>query len=135
VSWRITAFVLALFGLSAFSVTAQAHSSVVAKKSTRTAGSVYLSHALQSGHVYRLKVIAGRNRSIVGDGTEYFTYVAHKQLHTGSRSFAIHGKAPLTLAIRQPMKGTLGEWDIATTVQVQGSKGLTLKIVDLGRQK
>lgn len=114
---------------------AYAHSHVVAQRTVKKQPTVYLSHGLAPGHTYRLQVTSGRRRAVFGFGFEYYTYVSNRRLYAGNHSLQIHGTTPASLTFSQPVGAKLAEWDFAVNIQIRTGRGLTVKLIDLGKHR
>ncbi len=114
---------------------AYAHSGVVAQRTTKKLPGIYLSHGLLPGHRYRLQVTSSGHRPIFGYGFEYYTYISDRLLHAGSHSLQIRGTTPTSLTLTQPIGNKLAEWDFVVTVQLRTGRGMTVRLIDLGKHR
>jgi ribosomal protein L31 len=121
--------------LFATSVQAASHTTVVAQRSTKKTGTVFLAARLTTGHRYRIDVTSSGHRVFTGYGIENYVFVKNGQIGEGSKPLTLKGKTPWSLTLNQPISGHLGSWLLSTTVQVLGSRALTVRIVDTTHSK
>jgi hypothetical protein len=113
---------------------AAAQNHIVAQRTSKVKPAhVFLGYHLKPGHRYRVDVSSGGRHSFSGFGTEIYQYVTNHTLHTGSKSMALSGVTPRSFTIAQPVSQNLGGWSIALNFQLMNAKGLTVRLVDLGK--
>lgn len=98
-------------------------------------GYVHKTMALQSGHRYRIDVTAKTKVLVYIDGFETYSWLNHNQLGEATKPFHVKGATPKKVVLTPPIKGALQSWIIGFTVQDRTLRPLTVRVVDLGRQK
>jgi hypothetical protein len=109
---------------------------VVAQRSSiKNSGTVTLIKGLLPGHRYRLQVRPGKRTTFKTVGFEHYTYFQKGLL--GERNSAVHfsGTAPGSVTFGQPVNFPLSSWALAVNIKLGAATHLTVRLVDLGRQK
>lgn len=134
-SRRIPAlFSVLLLGL-ALAAPALARTPVIAQQSIKHAGALFLRHGLAPGHSYRLVVESNGHQRFSGSAVENYVFVQNRALRTSTKPLNLKGTTPYAMTLKQPISGHVSEWILAVTVQTGSNRGVTVRLVDLGRHK
>jgi hypothetical protein len=139
---RITPLVLALFLACALVAPAAASSrtpsspQIIAQKSAKKgAQTVYLAHALLSGHTYRIEIVSSSRASVAAQGFMNYAYVSNHQLRQGMKPLSLRGASPLSHTVKPPVSNRLSQWTLVVDASVTGKHPLTVRYRDLGIKK
>lgn len=129
---RFLALLLCAGVLFVYAPRVQAASKLVAQKTSKTAGAVYLSVGLVAGHRYRIDVGAPTHRAFSGMGGQNYTYVANQHLFTASKPFQLKGTTPKSFSVTQSIKGKVTGWVLFMDVALAHGTSVTVRVYDLG---
>jgi hypothetical protein len=121
--------------LSVFLVTApqvQAAAKLIAQKTGKTTGGVYISLRLVAGHQYRVDVGAPKHYPFSGLGGENYTYVSNQHLFQTTKPFQVSGTTPKSFTVRQRINGHVTGWILFMDVSVARGKTVTVRVFDMG---
>lgn len=128
-------FLLLVVCLSAFFADApHAHAAarLVAQRTSKTTGGVYLTIRLVAGHRYRVDVGAPQHSAFSGLGGENYTYVSNQHLFTSTKPFQLKGTTPKSFTVKQRLKGNITGWILYMDVALAHGKAVTVRVFDLG---
>jgi hypothetical protein len=135
VSRRVLILVLCSLALLVSATPVLATSHVIAQKTTKKSSGIYLGHSLVPGHRYSIRVVSSAKRHYFVVGTESYYIVANHSLTSRHASLSFRGTTPGSYTVKPPSaKGVTG-WNVAFTVQITAGHGLTVRIMDLGKNK
>jgi hypothetical protein len=129
---RFLALALCLFAFLAYAPQAHAAARIVAQKTSKTTGGVYLSVRLVAGHRYRVDVGAPRHSPFSGLGGENYTYVSKQHLFTATKPFQFRGTTPKSFTVRQRIKGNVTGWILYMDVSLARGRTVTVRVFDMG---
>lgn len=129
---RLLAVVLCLSVFFTYAAPARAAAKLVAQKTSRTTGGVYLSVGLVAGHQYRVDVGAPKHSRFSGLGGENYTYVLKQRLFTATKPFQFRGTTPKSFTVRQRIKGNVTGWILYMDVSVARGRTVTVRVFDMG---
>jgi len=133
---RITTILCVLAVAATATGSAYAKDHVILQRSSpRGTGSVFVVAGLVPAHRYRIDVSAPAHIKFSALGIEDYNGIYKKSLFQSSKPVKFQGTTPRSYVIVQPIKQTLSGWTIALNVTNPKRKVLTVRLVDLGRQK
>ena len=112
----------------------QAKERVVAQKTLQKRSGVYLSLMLTAGHRYRIEVRSPSARPFVGQGVENYTRVVSHQLRQDTREIKLSGTTPQSFTVKQQLGGQVTGWILGLQVQLKRGTGITVRVIDTGKQ-
>jgi hypothetical protein len=131
---RIALYISAAVIAAAFAAPAFAGSKVIFQRSNKAATSVNIVVGLAPGHAYRVEISSPKKHSFVVNGFQDYRYVANKMLHSSTSDVKKKGKTPGSFVIKQPHVPSLDQWILGADVSVTTGRGITVRVVDLGKR-
>jgi hypothetical protein len=109
---------------------------VIAQKSSSAANaSVELRNGLRPDHHYEINVSSPKHWSFSGMGFENYVFTSGRQLSSGTKGLSFSGKTPFSFRLDPPRAGKLGAWIVVADIHLTEGRGLTVRLLDLGKHR